>query len=261
MAVQVDELLNASSHEIPSDAVAQSGALKVVLCGSFRRDELGLRRVFAELTHRYDLLSPVGLDFVDPSAEFVRLGHEVHRGAREIEDAHLGAISNADFVWLHAPDGYVGTSAALELGHARALGVPVFCSDAPVDEMLREYVRVVDSVEQIPGIIESEPGRGLEGLQAHYARAAARRGWAYESPAETMMLLTEEMGELARAVRKTQSLSRHHAYTGGSAADELADVQLYLVHLANVLGIDIAAAVTAKEAVNRDRFESSRIAG
>ena len=35
---------------------------------------------------------------------------------------------------------------------------------------------------------------------------------------------------------------------------ELADVALYVVHLANVLGIDLGAAVSAKEQANAKRF-------
>jgi NTP pyrophosphatase (non-canonical NTP hydrolase) len=41
---------------------------------------------------------------------------------------------------------------------------------------------------------------------------------------------------------------------------ELADVALYLVHLANALEIDLAAAVRAKEEVNARRF-GVRLAG
>ena len=68
-----------------------------------------------------------------------------------------------------------------------------------------------------------------------------------------MLLLTEEVGELARAIRKRVGLAR----SGGSASDpaaELADVQLYVLHLANVIGVDLADAVAAKEQVNHARY-------
>jgi NTP pyrophosphatase (non-canonical NTP hydrolase) len=100
------------------------------------------------------------------------------------------------------------------------------------------------------------PGEPLNALQTYYGRAAAARGWKSESPAECMLLLTEEVGELARSIRRFAGLSRHGADNSENAAEELADVQLYVVHLANVLGINLANAVTEKEAENLQRFLS-----
>jgi NTP pyrophosphatase (non-canonical NTP hydrolase) len=76
-----------------------------------------------------------------------------------------------------------------------------------------------------------------------------------------MLLLTEEVGELARSVRHAVGLTRHGSSDVDNPAGELADVQLYVVHLANVLGIDLASAVTAKELENLRRFgKASRAA-
>ena len=44
------------------------------------------------------------------------------------------------------PQGYVGISAAMEIGYALALKKPIFSRTAPVDIMLRELVYVVPSV-------------------------------------------------------------------------------------------------------------------
>ena len=207
----------------------------------------------------FTLLSPIAVDFVEPGAEFVRLPHEVAETVSTIEERHLAAIVDADFVWLHAPEGYVGRSAAMEIGHARALGVPVFTDDELADEMLSSCVQRVGHPLDVPAALEAAPGRGLAGLQRYYGRISARRGWDTESAQDTLLLITEEMGELARAVRKNAGMRRDGAYqVSVSVQDELADVQLYLVHLANTLGVDIAAAVTAKEAANAERFAESR---
>ena len=232
-------------------------ALNTVLCGSFRRDPAGLAHVHEVLSSSFQLLSPVAVDFVDPEAEFVRLKHEVGEAVSSIEDRHLAAISDADFVWLLAPGGYVGRSAAMEIGHARALGVPVFTDVALQDETLNGYVRVVTGPLAVPEALEASPGHGLAGLQRYYERVSARRGWDGESAQDTLLLITEELGELARAVRKRAGMRRDGSYPAGNVDEELADVQLYLVHLANTLGVDIAAAVTAKEAVNARRFAGS----
>lgn len=229
-----------------------------VLCGSFRRDRLGLLAAYERLTDATQVLSPVGLDFLEPGVEFVRLPGEEDETVESIESRHLKQITEADMVWLHAPNGYVGTSASLELGHARALGIPVFSSEAPTDETLRSYVQVVRDPETAAKSLEALPGFGLGALQSYYRRTAERRGWASESAQDTLLLLTEELGELARAVRKSRGLARDHAYNHQDVASELADVQLYLVHLASVLGVDLGDAVTSKEKLNEQRFRTRR---
>lgn len=230
--------------------------LSAVLCGSFRRDVDGLRQAFDELTRLYRLIAPSSVGFVDASVDFVRLPHQSSESVVDLEQAHLEAVTSADFVWLHCPEGYVGSSAAMELGHARALGVPVFAAQAPQDVTLREFVTVVAGPVAVASALIVAPGKGLSGLQRYYHRVSERRGWANESAQDTLLLLTEEMGELARAVRKSTGIRRDGEYPGVDVGLEIADVQLYLMHLANALGVDIADAVTAKEAINQRRFES-----
>jgi NTP pyrophosphatase (non-canonical NTP hydrolase) len=237
-----------------SGSAASTDALRVVLCGSFRRDPEALKEAFAELSQHYEVLSPISLEFVDPDAEFVRLPHELTQPESVVEARHLDALHAADFVWLFAPNGYIGTSATFELGHAHALGIPIFSDTAPSEPMFASWVTVVDGPAEVnvtQGVVE--PGNGLRALQLYYERTAKRRGWADESAQDTLLLLTEEIGELARAVRKAAGIARDGDWEGQDAGEELADVQLYLVHLATILGVDLANAVTAKERVNADR--------
>lgn len=230
---------------------------KAVLCGSYRRDHAGLRRTFESLAASFDVLSPRSLDFVDPGAEFVRTTRDIGHSPAEIEKRHLEAMRTADFVWLHVADGYVGRSASMEVGFAHALGIPVFAAEAPNDEAVASFVSVVDGVEDLDGARlqqADDPGSGLGRLQTYYRTAAVRRGWDDESARDTLLLLTEELGELARAIRKRDGLARHQASADSDVAGELADVQLYLVHLANALELDLSGAVTAKERINAQRF-------
>lgn len=236
-----------------SAATANDFQLRGVLCGSFRRDPEGLKGAFSSLRREYAVLSPSSTEFVNPGDPFVRLADELDDSVAEVEGRHLDAIAQADFVWLHAPHGYVGLSASLEIGHARALGIPVFTSDAVTDATLSAFIQVVESPTEVSNVLRAEPGSGLTGLQSYYRRTAARRGWGGESARDTLLLITEEVGELARAVRKSEGLARDTGYAGVDAASELADVQLYLVHLANTLGVDLAMAVTDKERVNERR--------
>jgi NTP pyrophosphatase (non-canonical NTP hydrolase) len=242
-------LAGEAEQSVPPD----ESTFSVVLCGTFRRDPAGLRVVLDALKARYSVLSPVGVDFRDHDVEFVRLAHEMDETVDEIERRHLVAMRQADFVWLFCPEGYVGTSAAMEVGFAHAAGIPILTDCQPSDAVVASMVTVVGGIGSAVQFLRPDPGRGLAGLQDYYRRIARRRGWADESARDTLLLLTEEVGELARAVRKASGIRRDGAFPETDVAEEIADMQLYLVHLANVLGVDLADAVTRKEAVNGER--------
>jgi hypothetical protein len=106
------------------------------------------------------------------------------RIVRLVQQRHLQAISMSDFLWLVAPDGYVGTSAAMEIGFAVASHVPIFATTAPADVTLREFVTVVPNIKSVllrtsptaaprmaralldPTAAVEEAHRGLEAVKA-----------------------------------------------------------------------------------------------
>lgn len=113
-----------------------------MLCGSYKRDREGLFRAYDELVVTgCQVLSPQRMQFDD--AAFVRDTAEQGISSRAIEAYHLLAICKADFVMIYAPDGYVGLSAAMEIGFATAQKCPVFSRTAPQDIALRGLVKVV----------------------------------------------------------------------------------------------------------------------
>lgn len=234
-------------------ATVRDGTLRrsVALCGSFRRDRSGLEREYEALTSAgCRVLSPMDIDWAVERDGFVLAQHEVHEEPSSVEEAHLWAMRAADFVWLYAPGGYVGRSASMELGYAHALGLPIFTRRLPDDVTLAGLVVKVDSVEAAVAYTSSNspaPALGLDALQRYYARAANARGWADESVQECLGLLTEELGELFGAIRKEGDRST-------ATALEMADVQLYLMHLANITGIDLGEAIVEKERINSMRF-------
>ena len=119
---------------------------RAVLCGSYTRDREGLFRAYDELIATgCQVLSPRRMWFDDDPA-FVRDAAEQDISPQAIEAWHLSAIRQANFVMLHAPDGYVGLSAAMEIGFATAQECPVFSRTAPQDIALRGLVKVVPSV-------------------------------------------------------------------------------------------------------------------
>ncbi|HSX02617.1 MAG TPA: hypothetical protein VLI05_04885 [Candidatus Saccharimonadia bacterium] len=121
--------------------------IRCVLSGSYRRDFATLERDYRELVAAgCQILSPHRLTFLDRSAEFVKDVAETPLDPHEIERHHLLALRQSDLVWLHCPDGYVGVSAAMEVGYALALNVPIFSKLLPQDPVFSQLVTVVPSV-------------------------------------------------------------------------------------------------------------------
>lgn len=120
---------------------------RVVLSGSYHRDISALRAEYLELIGTgCQVLSPHRLDFDDN--EFVRDTAEKILSIKEIENHHLTAIAQSDFLWIFAPNGYIGSSAAFEIGYATSLGIPVYSKSPIGDVMLKEFVTTVNSVYQ-----------------------------------------------------------------------------------------------------------------
>lgn len=88
-----------------------------------------------------------------------------------------------------------------------------------------------------------------------YAKTVLReRGFDGETTPEKFMLLMEECGELAKAVRKGATGVKTDASSDSyDMAGELADVLMYLMDISNRLGIDLETAFRAKEERNRGR--------
>ena len=129
--------------------------IKATLSGSFHRDPEGLDRSYRELArNQCQILSPRSLEFEDEGVLFVKHSIESEDSVEVIQKHHLQAIALSDFVWLHAPNGYVGTSAAMEIGYAYKNGTPIFSDHIPEDEMLKHFVTYAPSVfaaiEQLP---------------------------------------------------------------------------------------------------------------
>jgi NTP pyrophosphatase (non-canonical NTP hydrolase) len=95
----------------------------------------------------------------------------------------------------------------------------------------------------------------LSGLQAYQSAVCKARGWDKTSDLETFLLFSEEIGELARAIRNHRELYQEPGRTKKreELPGEFADVLSYLLELANRLGVDLAEAYREKEARNAGR--------
>jgi hypothetical protein len=134
--------------------------LKATVSGSFHRHMDAITAAVYELsTLGVRVLSPADPRVVASQGEFLFVASDRVRSVRLVQDRHLESVRASDFLWLASPDGYVGQSAAMEIGFAAGAGTPIFAAHAPTDLTLREYVSVVASIEEAIRIASARQGR------------------------------------------------------------------------------------------------------
>jgi NTP pyrophosphatase (non-canonical NTP hydrolase) len=93
---------------------------------------------------------------------------------------------------------------------------------------------------------------------------AQERDWEqFHSPKNLSMALIAEAGELVECFQwltdgQSRNLSREQLE---AVADEIADIQLYLLRLADVLNVDIASAVDQKIKKNEEKYPANLVKG
>jgi len=90
-------------------------------------------------------------------------------------------------------------------------------------------------------------------LQSYVKELEAERGFADQVLIEKCLLLGEEVGELFKSVRKCTNMSIEDRDSVSDAADEIADILIMLISVANRLDVDIEEAFRRKEEVNKKR--------
>lgn len=144
------------------------------------------------------------------------------------------------------------------MGYAIALRKPVFVMEPIEDQTLAAYINgVIDPAQiEMPErryklVLLQNPT--LRDFQEYIRRMVEERGFDKETPKDILILLTEEWGELARAVRKAEGLKTAEDSRKTKVAEELADCFIYLLDLANQYGIDMEQAFRDKEEMNKRR--------
>jgi NTP pyrophosphatase (non-canonical NTP hydrolase) len=99
----------------------------------------------------------------------------------------------------------------------------------------------------------------IENLTSSIRDFAKKRDWEnFHTPKNLAMAIAGEAGELAAEFQwLTPEGSSRHELSDEKLKDirlEIADVQIYLFRLADVLGINIAQAVLEKMEINEGRF-------
>ena len=99
----------------------------------------------------------------------------------------------------------------------------------------------------------------FDALKAEIKAFAVARDWEkFHTPKNLAMAISGEAGELAAEFQwltaEQSSLESLNSEKLDAIALELADVQIYLLRLADVLGIDVSDVVRKKLQINEGRF-------
>jgi NTP pyrophosphatase (non-canonical NTP hydrolase) len=106
--------------------------------------------------------------------------------------------------------------------------------------------------------MENKQDTTLREMQARIKQVCEERGWDRNSHLEIFLLFTEEIGELANAIRKVTLLHAQEAAlteeemfnNKKQMEDEFADVLNYLLDLANFFDVDLQNAFWDKDKKN-----------
>jgi len=93
----------------------------------------------------------------------------------------------------------------------------------------------------------------LSDFQQYVRELEQERGFTDQTVLQRCLVLGEEVGELFKAVRKKENVKVDHNSTFGSIDEELADVLIFILSIANMYGIDLEQAFRDKEEINKKR--------
>ena len=93
----------------------------------------------------------------------------------------------------------------------------------------------------------------LSNLQIYVDELEKERGFKKETILQKCLLLGEEVGELFKAIRKTEKIGIDNNSQVFNIEEELADILIYLCAIANRCNIDMEQAFRTKEEINKKR--------
>lgn len=93
----------------------------------------------------------------------------------------------------------------------------------------------------------------LQDFQQYVRDLVKERGFEEETVPEMFMLLSEEIGEMAKAARKSSGMKTDENSHIPELELEMADVFIYLLDICNHFDIDLEKAFRNKEEINKKR--------
>ena len=234
--------------------------ISATISGSFNRDLSEIQKKIHQFQQEgIEVLSPKLSRVVSTQKGFVKL--EEDKGTQgEIESRHLRAISRSHFLYIVNPGGYIGKSVAFEIGYALSKNIPVYSLKDPKDVVFSFFVKqkgvkaIKRELSSKRRMIFNRKHLGLQDLQDYVHEMAVLRGFERETIEDAMLLLVEEIGELAKATRNLLGLkTSRKSDLRTNIKQELADCLIYLLDIANLAHIDLEEALREKERHNSRR--------
>lgn len=93
----------------------------------------------------------------------------------------------------------------------------------------------------------------LENLQKYVHDLEVERNFIEQTVIQKCLLMGEELGELFKAIRKTENISTDRNSKVFEVGEELADILIYTCAIANRFNIDLETAFRQKEEINKKR--------
>lgn len=106
--------------------------------------------------------------------------------------------------------------------------------------------------------------KDLEAIRQRVAMFATERDWEqFHSPKNLAIALSVEAAELLEHFQWLSEVQSREIdeSTRAAVADEIADIQVYLVRIADTLGIDILSAVATKMEKNAQKYPADKVRG
>lgn len=97
----------------------------------------------------------------------------------------------------------------------------------------------------------------LKDFQQYVKDLEVVRGFTKQTVIQKCLMLGEEVGELFKAIRKSERIKVDKNSKFGSISEELADCYIYILSISNKYGIDLEKAFREKEEINKKRVWKS----
>lgn len=110
--------------------------------------------------------------------------------------------------------------------------------------------------KQIKLLSNLNENSSLNDIQHYIRNVIDIRGFSNQNVEKTMLLLTEEIGELAKSIRKdatSMESDKNKLYNYDTIEHEIADCFIVLTSICNKLNINMFDAINEKEKININR--------
>ncbi len=125
-------------------------AVKCTVSGSLRKFHEGILTAIGTFeSNGIEVLSPKRSKIVGQKDGFVFLESDKTRNIKALENHHLEAIKNSQFLYVFNQNSYLGNAAIFEMGYAHGKRILIFGLEPVNDVTLKEYVSDIISPDSL----------------------------------------------------------------------------------------------------------------